>query len=52
MKQLLAATLVLLAMAAGAGADNWPAWRGAEANRYSREKSLPVKWSPTEGWGS
>ena len=40
--------LVLLMLAASAAADNWPAWRGADATGYSREKGLPVKWSPTE----
>src|SRR5574339_1230599 len=29
-------------------ADNWPQWRGPELNGVSREKGLPVKWSPAE----
>jgi outer membrane protein assembly factor BamB len=29
-------------------ADNWPQWRGPELNGVSREKGLPVKWTPTE----
>src|SRR5438445_8048493 len=31
-----------------AHADNWPAWRGPEGNGRSAEKTLPLKWSPTE----
>ena len=29
-------------------ADNWPAWRGPQANGISSEKALPTKWSTTE----
>jgi outer membrane protein assembly factor BamB len=29
-------------------AENWPQWRGPQANGISGEKGLPVKWSPAE----
>lgn len=29
-------------------ADNWPAWRGPDANGISRETNLPLTWSPEE----
>ena len=29
-------------------AQNWPAWRGPQANGISTEKSVPLKWSTTE----
>ena len=29
-------------------ADNWPAWRGPDANGISRETNLPLTWSPDE----
>jgi outer membrane protein assembly factor BamB len=29
-------------------ADNWPAWRGPQANGYCQETGLPTRWSPTE----
>jgi outer membrane protein assembly factor BamB len=29
-------------------AENWPAWRGPQANGISDEKGLPIKWSTTE----
>jgi outer membrane protein assembly factor BamB len=29
-------------------ADNWPQWRGPELTGVSREKNLPVRWSPEE----
>ena len=39
---------VLLILTAPGLADNWPQWRGPELNGVSREKGLPVKWSPAE----
>ena len=39
---------VSLSAAAGARADNWPSWRGPNGDGVSREKSIPLKWSPTE----
>jgi outer membrane protein assembly factor BamB len=29
-------------------AENWPAWRGPQANGISGEKGVPLKWSTTE----
>jgi outer membrane protein assembly factor BamB len=29
-------------------ADNWPAWRGPQANGISSEKNVPLKWSTDE----
>jgi outer membrane protein assembly factor BamB len=29
-------------------AENWPAWRGPQANGISGEKGLPIKWSTEE----
>lgn len=29
-------------------AENWPEWRGPRRDGTSAEKSLPLKWSPTE----
>ncbi len=41
--------VLLLSLAnAAARADNWPQWRGAKHDGISREKGIPVKFSPTE----
>jgi outer membrane protein assembly factor BamB len=40
--------LVLLLVSAPAGAGNWPAWRGPNADGISDERNLPVKWSASE----
>src|SRR5688500_2540947 len=40
--------LVLMALAGRGVADNWPAWRGPNADGTTAEKDLPLKWSPTE----
>jgi len=37
-----------LAASSASRADNWPAWRGPEANGQSRETNLPLTWSPDE----
>jgi len=37
-----------IALESIATAENWPAWRGPEANGISHEKNLPLKWSTTE----
>ena len=42
------AFLSLLIYGGIALAENWPQWRGPNLNGISGEKSLPVKWSPTE----
>lgn len=47
MKSTHCALVVLLSVAA-ARADNWPSWRGPRGDGVSREKSIPLKWSPTE----
>jgi len=44
----LVALVALLAFAADASADNWPAWRGPTGQGYCFEKDVPMKWSPTE----
>ena len=31
----------------GAGAANWPAWRGSSGTGICDEKNLPVQWSAT-----
>lgn len=48
MIRLSAAVLLFSGMAATALAGNWPAWRGPTGQGDCSEKSLPVKWSPTE----
>jgi len=39
--------LLLLAMALGAYASNWPGWRG-DGSGISGETQVPIAWSPTE----
>jgi outer membrane protein assembly factor BamB len=42
-------SLVLAVVAAiTVSADNWPAWRGPQANGISSEKNVPLKWSTQE----
>jgi len=42
-------SLVLAVIAAiSVSADNWPAWRGPQANGISVEKNVPLKWSTQE----
>ena len=41
-------TASCLALVATLHAENWPAWRGPQANGISSEKELPTKWSTTE----
>jgi outer membrane protein assembly factor BamB len=41
--------LALLALvAAGAWAENWPAWRGPEGSGVARERRLPLHWSTNQ----
>ncbi len=40
--------LLLLALAAGMGAEDWPQWRGPSLNGISHEQNLPLRWSATE----
>ena len=41
-------TTSCLALVATLHAENWPAWRGPQANGISNEKGLPTKWSTAE----
>ncbi len=36
---------VLLSMALGVCADNWPAWRGPDGNGICHEKNIPTSWA-------
>src|SRR5690242_2893732 len=47
MRSILAG-MAWAALCAQARADNWPTWRGPDSRGIAQEKSLPVKWSPTE----
>src|SRR6266545_1533187 len=40
--------VILLYLSSYAPAEDWPHWRGPEANGVSREQQLPVRWSTTE----
>ncbi|MDP6634219.1 MAG: PQQ-binding-like beta-propeller repeat protein [Phycisphaerae bacterium] len=40
--------LILTAMSARAGAENWPQWRGPTFNGATTEKNLPATFSTTE----
>ena len=55
------AILCLLLFSLTATADNWPQWRGPNADGVSSETGVPTTWSPTEnvawkvpleGWGT
>ena len=41
----LLAFLVIFVSSSTVLADNWPAWRGPNADGVTREKNLPAKWS-------
>jgi len=43
-----ACTVVLALVAAGACAEEWPAWRGPRGDGSSTETGVPLRWSPTE----
>ncbi len=48
MKSLLSwgfGLVLLLLLAAGASAENWPAWRGPRGDGSSLEKTMPIAWS-------
>lgn len=49
LRVLTTVSLLTLALASLAHAENWPQWRGAKLDGVSHEKDLPVKWSKTEG---
>jgi outer membrane protein assembly factor BamB len=38
----------LLLLAAGAGAEEWPGWRGPRGDGTSKETGIPLRWSRTE----
>jgi outer membrane protein assembly factor BamB len=44
----LTAFSVLLGASVVVEAENWPHWRGPQANGISGEKGLPLKWAPGE----
>src|SRR3954468_12693906 len=45
---LFLASWALLSCAAVAAADNWPSWRGPDANGVSKETRPPAEWSETQ----
>lgn len=45
---LTSCVVVMLAAGVVLEAENWPQWRGPQANGVSSEKGLPVTWSTTE----
>jgi outer membrane protein assembly factor BamB len=47
-KHCLAASLVVLALAASVPADNWPQWRGPDGDCISSAKNAPTEWSETK----
>jgi outer membrane protein assembly factor BamB len=48
MNRVLLTLTLSVALAAGLWAENWPQWRGPDLDGISREKNLPVRWSPDE----
>lgn len=48
MKAILSICVLLLLVATGANAENWPQFRGANTQGHSREKSVPLRWTATE----
>src|SRR5262245_52297950 len=40
--------LIILWLVCGAGAENWPAWRGPGGDGHTSETNLPLKGSATE----
>lgn len=47
MRKLVLA-LVVIGLGHTLAAENWPQWRGPDANGVSRERNLPVTWSTEE----
>ena len=47
MRTISTAVLVLVGLATGLEADNWPQWRGPALTGVSSETGLPVEWSET-----
>ncbi|HEX6985323.1 MAG TPA: PQQ-binding-like beta-propeller repeat protein, partial [Planctomycetaceae bacterium] len=48
MKRSVAASLLVVLLAASAPAGNWPAWRGPHGTGVSDETGVPVRWSATD----
>lgn len=44
MRLLIALGIFLTVLTGSAFAENWPQWRGPEANGISREKGVPTRW--------
>ncbi|MCH7685311.1 MAG: PQQ-like beta-propeller repeat protein [Planctomycetes bacterium] len=44
MRLLIALGILLTVVTGNAFAENWPQWRGPEANGISREKGVPTRW--------
>jgi outer membrane protein assembly factor BamB len=40
--------LILTALVSPSRADSWPAWRGPDGTGVTKERDLPLKWSPDE----
>ena len=47
-KRIVFSLVMAIVAAITVSADNWPAWRGPQANGISNEKNVPLKWSMTE----
>ena len=48
MKRIVLSLLIGFAAVIAVSAENWPAWRGPQANGVSGEKNVPLKWSTDE----
>jgi hypothetical protein len=46
--RVLSILIAILLAVVTLSAENWPAWRGPQANGVSGEKQLPTKWSMHE----
>ena len=46
--RILTFAIVWTTAVAAIGADDWPHWRGPQANGVSSEQTLPTQWSATE----
>jgi len=48
MMRIVTAVVAVCGLTSAASADNWPGWRGSGGQGQCGEKSLPLKWGPTE----
>lgn len=48
LKLIIVFATALVGADAKTQAEDWPSWRGPEQNGVSRERGLPIAWSPTE----